>query len=79
MSVRITGDYTHDKSNPRNGHRLIPGSLTGSPVLSNVFDTNAGLQQPEERRPGGRHLDDGQSPQVSDLDHAAQHQRVSRG
>ncbi|WP_204260718.1 hypothetical protein, partial [Stenotrophomonas maltophilia] len=32
MSVRITGDYTHDKSNPRNGHRLIPGLLTGSPV-----------------------------------------------
>ncbi|MDF2383099.1 TonB-dependent receptor [Nostoc ellipsosporum NOK] len=47
MSVRITGDYTHDKSNPRNGHRLIPGLLTGSPVLSNVFDTNAGLNSPK--------------------------------
>ncbi|RYE04252.1 MAG: TonB-dependent receptor [Sphingomonadales bacterium] len=48
MSVRITGDYTHDKSNPRNGHRLIPGLLTGSPVLPNVYDTNAGLVIPKQ-------------------------------
>ncbi|GAA0310134.1 TonB-dependent receptor [Sphingomonas oligophenolica] len=48
LFVRITGDYTHDKSNPRNGHRLIPGLLTGSPVLANVYDTNAGLANPKE-------------------------------
>jgi iron complex outermembrane receptor protein len=48
MSIRITGDYTHDKSNPRNGHRLIAGLLTGSPVLANVYDTNAGLNAPKE-------------------------------
>ena len=47
MSVRITGDYTHDKSNARNGHRLFAGLLTGSPVLSNVYDTNAGLNSPK--------------------------------
>jgi iron complex outermembrane receptor protein len=46
MSIRITGDYTHDKSNPRNGHRLIPGLLSGAPVLANVFDTQAGLNNP---------------------------------
>jgi iron complex outermembrane receptor protein len=46
MSIRITGDYTHDKSNPRNGHRLIPGLLSGAPVQSNVFDTRAGLNNP---------------------------------
>ena len=29
LFVRITGDYTDDKSNPRNGHRLIPGLQIG--------------------------------------------------
>lgn len=48
MSIRITGDYTHDKSNPRNGHRLIPGQLSGAPVLSNVYDTQAGLNTPKQ-------------------------------
>ena len=46
MSIRITGDYTHDKSNPRNGHRLIPGLASGTPVLANVYDTQAGLNNP---------------------------------
>jgi iron complex outermembrane receptor protein len=48
MSIRITGDYTHDKSNPRNGHRLFAGLLTGSPYLPNVYDTNAGLTNPKQ-------------------------------
>jgi len=48
LFVRITGDYTHDKSSPRNGHRLFAGLLTGSPVLSNVYDTNAGLNFPKQ-------------------------------
>lgn len=48
LFVRLTGDYTHDTSNPRNGHRLIPGLLSGTPVLSNVFDTNAGLNFPKQ-------------------------------
>jgi len=48
LLVRITGDYTHDKSAPRNGHRLFAGKLTGSPVLDNVFDTNAGLNFPKQ-------------------------------
>ncbi|WP_448662548.1 TonB-dependent receptor [Sphingomonas sp. CJ20] len=47
MSIRLTGDYTHDKSNARNGHRLFAGLLTGSPSLPNVYDTNAGLRNPE--------------------------------
>jgi iron complex outermembrane receptor protein len=45
--ARMTGDYTHDMSNPRGGHREIPGQLTGAPVLANVFDTQAGPQQPQ--------------------------------
>ncbi|MBN8809229.1 MAG: TonB-dependent receptor [Sphingomonas sp.] len=48
LLVRLTGDYTHDMSAPRNGHRLFAGLLTGSPVLSNVYDTNAGLNFPKQ-------------------------------
>jgi iron complex outermembrane receptor protein len=41
--VRLSGDYVKDNSEARQGHRLIPGLLTGAPVLDNVFDTRAGL------------------------------------
>jgi iron complex outermembrane receptor protein len=53
LFVRLTGDYTDDKSNPRNGHRLIPGLQSGTPVLSNVYDTQAGLNNPRESVKGG--------------------------
>ena len=53
LFVRITGDYTDDQSNPRNGHRLIPGLLDGRPVLDNVYDTEAGLNSPTESVKGG--------------------------
>ena len=46
--LRIQGDYTKDKSNPRGGHRLIPGLVSGAPVLDNVFDTRGGLNDPEQ-------------------------------
>ena len=44
--IRISGDYTKDESNPRGGHRLIPGAVSGAPVLDNVFDTRSGLNDP---------------------------------
>ncbi|WP_373490150.1 TonB-dependent receptor [Parasphingorhabdus sp.] len=44
--IRISGDYTKDKSNPRGGHRLIPGAVSGAPILDNVFDTRGGLNDP---------------------------------
>ncbi len=46
--MRITGDYTKDKSNPRGGHRLIPGQASGAPVLDDVFDTRGGLVDPKQ-------------------------------
>jgi iron complex outermembrane receptor protein len=46
--MRITGDYTKDKSNARGGHRLIPGQLSGAPVLGDVFDTRGGLTDPKQ-------------------------------
>lgn len=45
---RISGDYTKDTSQPRGGHRLIPGIATGAPVLDNVYDTRAGLTSPAQ-------------------------------
>jgi iron complex outermembrane receptor protein len=53
LFVRLTGDYTHDTSAPRNGHRLIPGILSKLPVLDNVFDTRAGLVNPKQDIEGG--------------------------
>ena len=44
--ARVTGDYTHDTSNPRGGHRFIPGLVSGAPVLPNVYDTRGGLNFP---------------------------------
>ena len=44
--ARLTGDYTHDRSNPRGGHRFIPGMVSGTPVLANVYDTQGGLNFP---------------------------------
>ena len=46
--MRITGDYTKDNSNPRGGHRLIPGQASGAPVLDDVFDTRGGLVDPKQ-------------------------------
>ncbi|MGB7409322.1 MAG: TonB-dependent receptor [Pontixanthobacter sp.] len=43
LFVRLSGDYVKDDSEARQGHRLIPGLLTGAPVLDDVFDTRAGL------------------------------------
>jgi iron complex outermembrane receptor protein len=53
LFVRITGDYTNDKSNARNGHRLLPGFVDGRPVLHDVYDTEAGLNDPKESVKGG--------------------------
>ena len=46
--VRVSGDYTKDNSDPRNGARLIPSRFTNAPVLRNVYDTRAGLNTPEQ-------------------------------
>jgi len=42
LFIRIAGDYTDDKSNSVAGHRPYPGAVSGTPVLSNVYDTYAG-------------------------------------
>lgn len=46
FSFRVTGDWTDDNSDPRQGHRLL--ATTDFPVLDNVFDTRSGLNAPEQ-------------------------------
>ena len=48
IQIRFSGDYSKDNSNPRNGHRLIAGLLSKTPVLANVYDTQAGLNTPKQ-------------------------------
>lgn len=43
FQLRLSGDWTEDNSNARQGHRLIEGQFSGAPVLDDVFDTRAGL------------------------------------
>ena len=46
--IRLSGDYTRDKSDARNGHRLITSLLSAAPVLNDVFDTRSGLNTPKQ-------------------------------
>ncbi len=46
--LRLSADYIQDDSDPRQGHRLTVGNLSGAPVLSDVFDTRAGLDNPRQ-------------------------------
>ena len=46
--ARITADVTHDKSNPRNGYRMVPGFVTGGAVLASEYDTQGGLNTPTQ-------------------------------
>jgi iron complex outermembrane recepter protein len=45
---RISGDYTHDKSNTRGGHRLIPGIVSGTPILNDIYDSQGNLVAPRQ-------------------------------
>ncbi|TXH15452.1 MAG: TonB-dependent receptor [Gammaproteobacteria bacterium] len=46
--ARVSGDWIHDKSSARGGHRLITSLLSNTPVLDNVFDTRGGLVNPRQ-------------------------------
>jgi len=60
ISIRFSGDYAKDNSNPRGGHRLIPGLLSGAPVLDDVYDSRGGLVSPKQEIKaygGAAHID----------------------
>jgi iron complex outermembrane receptor protein len=46
--LRFAADYVEDDSDPRQGHRLYPATVSGNPVLKNVYDTEAGLNNPTQ-------------------------------
>ena len=46
--MKFAFDYVDDDSDPRQGHRLVPARISGNPVLSNVYDTEAGLNNPKQ-------------------------------
>ena len=48
LFFRLTADYIDDDSDPRQGHRLTVGRFSGAPILDNVFDTRAGLNNPRQ-------------------------------
>jgi iron complex outermembrane receptor protein len=57
--LRLSGDYTVDRSNPRGGHRLIASLCTTAcgqpvrPVLEDEFDSRGGLEDPTQKVRGG--------------------------
>ena len=46
--IRLSADLTRDRSAQRGGHRLIPGLVSGAPVLADVYDTRGALNSPEQ-------------------------------
>lgn len=48
LSFHLTGDFSDDDSDPRQGHRLTDANVSNAPVLGDVFDTRAGLNVPKQ-------------------------------
>ncbi|HKR24349.1 MAG TPA: TonB-dependent receptor, partial [Allosphingosinicella sp.] len=53
LFIRVQGDYSADHSDPRGGHRLIPGIASGTPVLADEFDSRGALLDPEQEVTAG--------------------------
>jgi iron complex outermembrane recepter protein len=49
IDLRASADWLLDKSDPKQGHRLIPSLQTRAPVLADVYNTRAGLVNPQQR------------------------------
>ncbi|TRW14848.1 TonB-dependent receptor [Glacieibacterium frigidum] len=49
LSLRVTADYVRDDSDPKQGHRLTIGAVSGAPILRDVYDTRSGLDTPEQK------------------------------
>jgi len=48
LFLRLSGDYTEDSSSPKFGHRLMTAAVSGNPILDDVFDTEGGLNVPDQ-------------------------------
>jgi iron complex outermembrane receptor protein len=49
FNLRLSGDFVQDDSDPKQGHRLTVGAVSGAPILDDVFDTRAGLNSPTQK------------------------------
>jgi len=47
--LRLSADYTKDRSNERGGHRLIAGLQSGAPVIDDVFDSFGAITDPKQK------------------------------
>ena len=47
--LRLSADYTKDRSATRGGHRLLTSLFTAAPVLSNPFNSRGGLIDPTQK------------------------------
>ena len=47
--LRVSADYTKDRSGTRGGHRLITSLFTAAPVLANEFNSRGGLLDPKQK------------------------------
>jgi iron complex outermembrane receptor protein len=47
--LRLSADYTKDRSNERGGHRLIDGLQSGAPVIDDVFDSFGAITDPKQK------------------------------
>jgi iron complex outermembrane receptor protein len=47
--LRLSADYTKDRSNERGGHRLLAGLFSGAPVIDDEFDSFGGLTDPKQK------------------------------
>tara|TARA_R110001592_G_scaffold357416_1_gene660492 strand:+ start:48144 stop:50429 length:2286 start_codon:yes stop_codon:yes gene_type:complete len=59
LTLRLAYDRTKDTSNPKGGHRMTVGAITGAPVLNDVFDSRAGVGDDSEVKTqgGALHID----------------------
>jgi iron complex outermembrane receptor protein len=48
LFLRLSGDHTEDSSSPKFGHRLMPAAVSGNPILADVFDSEGGLNVPDQ-------------------------------
>jgi iron complex outermembrane receptor protein len=48
LFLRLSGDHTEDSSSPKFGHRLLPAAVSGNPILGDVFDSEGGLNVPDQ-------------------------------
>lgn len=48
LMFKLNSDYTEDRSDPKAGHRMQVGAVSGAPILDDVFDTRAGLDVPKQ-------------------------------